>query len=179
MHITVDVNVTHRADPAVLEGLDDLSEQISDLAGLVVAAANATIQREDMIMADLSGVQAAVQQETDVTASAVTLLNQLADQVAALGTDQASVDALADQIRGQASALADAVTANTPAAAPAPTDPGTPVDPGQPAPPVDPLPVDTGGGDVPAPDAPPADVPPVEPAPQDPSAGDPGQPPVQ
>jgi hypothetical protein len=66
-------------------------------------------------MADLSEIIAAVEAETEVTSSAITLLNQLADQVRSLSTDPAAIAALADQINSQADALAAAVSANTPA----------------------------------------------------------------
>lgn len=68
------------------------------------------------IMATLADVQAAVTAEDTVVDSAVTLLQGLAAQVAALTPNQAAIDALAADIGAKTQALADAVAANTPAA---------------------------------------------------------------
>lgn len=70
------------------------------------------------IMVDLSKVQAAVATDTSATQSAITLMIMLSAAIreANASGDQASVDALADQISANAAALGAAVTANTPAA---------------------------------------------------------------
>lgn len=91
-------------------------------------------------MADLSEIQAAVERDTSVTSSAVTLLNNLSQQIRDLSTDPAALAALADSIDAQTDALAAAVEQNTPASAETP----------QPT------------GDTPEPSAPPADVPPSQ-----------------
>lgn len=67
-------------------------------------------------MADLSALADAVASNTDVTASATSLVQQLADAIEAAGTDQAQLDALVEQLRNDDAGLADAVAANTPAA---------------------------------------------------------------
>ncbi len=67
-------------------------------------------------MADLSGLTAQVTANTDVEASAVTLLNGLAAQIAQLKTDPAALQALSDQLKASATSLSEAITANTPAA---------------------------------------------------------------
>jgi hypothetical protein len=59
-------------------------------------------------------LQAAVERETEVEKSAVTLIQGLADQVRQTSTDP-QVQALADRINANAGALASAVAANTPA----------------------------------------------------------------
>jgi hypothetical protein len=66
------------------------------------------------IMTQLQDLQAAVQAEDTVIQSAVTLINGIADRIAAAGTDPAALQALTDDINMQAQALAAAVTANTP-----------------------------------------------------------------
>lgn len=70
--------------------------------------------------ADLSALQQAVAADTNATTSAITLIQGLAAQIAALANaptvDPAALQALSDSINAQASALANAVTANTPAA---------------------------------------------------------------
>ena len=54
-----------------------------------------------------------------VEASAVTLIQGLAAKITAAGTDPAALKTLTDGLNSSASALASAITANTPAAPPA------------------------------------------------------------
>lgn len=80
--------------------------------------------QQEQISMDISKLQAAVAKETTVEQGAVTLLQELAQELkdALAGGDATAVNALADQISSNADALAAAVTANTPAApAPDPT----------------------------------------------------------
>jgi hypothetical protein len=65
---------------------------------------------------DLTRLEAAVERDTTVNQSAITLLSQLSQLVRDTAGDPAKVTALADQLDAQQQALADAVTANTPAA---------------------------------------------------------------
>ena len=74
-------------------------------------------------MADLSALTTEVQENADVTASAIVLINGIAAQLAAAASDPAAIAALADQLNTSANELAAAVAANTPAAVPAPVDP--------------------------------------------------------
>ena len=76
-------------------------------------------------MADLTKLQDEVAAETDVTQSAIKLLENLSAEIKAAGTDQAALDSLVQQLDAQKQALADAVVANTPVAPapPAPTGP--------------------------------------------------------
>lgn len=73
-------------------------------------------EQEGEQMANLTRLQADVANLKTVSDSAVTLIKGLADEIRNAGTDQAALDALADSIEAQSSTLADAVTANTPAA---------------------------------------------------------------
>lgn len=75
------------------------------------------------IMADLSALQAEVQNNTSVEQSAITLLNGLAAQLAAAGTDPAALAAIVTQLQTNDAALAAAVAANTPAPPPPPPGP--------------------------------------------------------
>lgn len=76
--------------------------------------------------ADLTTLTAQVKANTDLEASAVQLITGIAAQLKAAQTDPAQVAALANQLQTSATALAAAITANTPdAPAPAPT-PGAP-----------------------------------------------------
>lgn len=73
---------------------------------------------------DLTELQGAVEENTSIDQSAITLIEGLADQIESLQTDPAALAALASQLRASSVAMAAAVAANTPAA---PADP--PVDP--------------------------------------------------
>ncbi len=73
------------------------------------------------IKVDLAKLTAAVERDKTVNDSAATLIAGLADQLRAVAGDVVAVNALADALDAQSSALADAVTANTPA------EPGSPV----------------------------------------------------
>jgi hypothetical protein len=66
-------------------------------------------------MADLSELRSAVERDTSVTESAITLLNSLADQIRDAADDPAEVRAIADSINSNTDQLADAVATNTPA----------------------------------------------------------------
>lgn len=68
------------------------------------------------IMALLDALTSQVAQNVSVEQSAVTLIQGLAAQIAAAGTDPAALAALQTQLNTSATALAAAVAANTPAA---------------------------------------------------------------
>lgn len=68
------------------------------------------------LMADLSRITANVASNGSVIGSAITLINQLAEELRNIDTDQGAIDALAADLEAQAAALAAAVAANTPAA---------------------------------------------------------------
>lgn len=67
-------------------------------------------------MADLTELTAEVTNNTTVEQSAITLLQGLKAQLDAAGTDPVALKALSDQLAANDTALAAAVTANTPAA---------------------------------------------------------------
>ena len=73
-------------------------------------------QQEQIIMADLSAISAAVATNGSVVDSAIVLLNDIAAQFAAAATDPAAVAALAAEIEAKSADLAAAIVANTPAA---------------------------------------------------------------
>lgn len=72
------------------------------------------LHNQTLIMQTLKDLQDAVAQEDTVVDSAITLIQGLAEQIAALKPDQAAIDALATDVKAKADALAAAVTANTP-----------------------------------------------------------------
>ena len=67
-------------------------------------------------MADLTALTAEGTRNSDVDQSAILLLNGLAAQIVALKSDPVALQALADQLKASSDKLAEAVTANTPAA---------------------------------------------------------------
>jgi len=101
----VDVHVHWHGNPVEQEKLD-----------LILDAVNNLVRQEKEIMADLTTLTDQVRQNTEVDASAIVLLNGLSAQIAQIKTDPEALQALADQLKSSAASLADAVTANTPAA---------------------------------------------------------------
>jgi IPT/TIG domain len=76
--------------------------------------------------ADLTSITAAVNESVTVEQSAITLINGLANQISLLQNDPAALQALSVALTSQATALAAAVTTNTPVAVP-PVVPVVPV----------------------------------------------------
>lgn len=91
-------------------------DDILFILGRIDAKLDLIIDQENEVMADLSDLTTAVADATTVEESAITLLESLAAQLEAAATDPAAVQALADSIRAESTKLADAVSANTPAA---------------------------------------------------------------
>ena len=103
------------------------------------------------IMTKLQDLQAAVAAEQTVEQSAITLLQGLAQQLQAAldNDDDDAIQAVIDQVNNNASTLAAAVTANTPAPGPsAPAPSPIPVGGNTPAPAPAPAPVDNGNPPV-------------------------------
>lgn len=71
---------------------------------------------------ELDQLTVQVHSNTDVVQSAITLINGIAARISAAGTDPAALSALTTELNAQDAALAAAVAANTPAAAPTGTD---------------------------------------------------------
>ena len=65
---------------------------------------------------ELDALEVQVAENTNLEASAIALIQGLADQIAAAGNDPAKIAALSTQLKASATALAAAITANTPAA---------------------------------------------------------------
>lgn len=59
-----------------------------------------------------------VKRNSDLLDSATTLINGIADRVAAAGVDPTKLQALTEELRAKDDTLAAAITANTPAATP-------------------------------------------------------------
>ena len=114
----MNIEVYIRADDALMQSLD----RIEGLLLRITRQLRTVQQNQEIAMADLTDLQTEVTQNTDVVASAVSLLNGLSQQLkdALAANDPAAVQALVDQLDANTATLADAVAANTPAAPGAP-----------------------------------------------------------
>ena len=65
---------------------------------------------------ELDALTAQVTENESLEQSAITLIQGIAAQLAAAKDDPVKIQALADSLKGSAASLADAITANTPAA---------------------------------------------------------------
>lgn len=82
----------------------------------ILAQLRAMTRQEITIMANLSQLQAQVEQSTSVERSAIVLLNGLAAKLDEAGTDPAKLAELTSSLRSGSDDLAAAITKNTPAA---------------------------------------------------------------
>ena len=94
----------------------------------------------EKIMSDLDALTAQVAAQTEVEQSAILLIQNLAAEIAAAGTDPVALGNLVTQLRTSAVQLGNAVAANTPAAPASPATPVVPAAPASPATPVEPTP---------------------------------------
>ena len=108
LHIHVD------QDPRIDLILTEVTKQTKKLNSLSIELK----KEEKAIMTDLTALTDAVTQDTDAVSSAITLINGLAAEIAAAGTDPVALQSLVDQLNTNSAALAEAVSANT--APPAP-----------------------------------------------------------
>jgi len=86
------------------------------------ATVNQLVKRETTIMSALDDLAAQVKANTDVEQSAVTLIQGIAKQLqdAISAEDDAAIQLLSTQLQASATALSEAITANTPSTS---TDP--------------------------------------------------------
>jgi Arc/MetJ-type ribon-helix-helix transcriptional regulator len=73
------------------------------------------LQKENTMAGELAALQAQVAANTEVEASAITLIQGLADKLKAAGTDPVALAALTTELETSKEALAAAIVANTPA----------------------------------------------------------------
>lgn len=91
---------------------DDIRDDLTIIKSMLQ-----NIQRKEVkVTMTLDELQAQVKANTDVESSAITLINGLAAQITANANDPVKVQAMADQLKASATALSQAITANTPAA---------------------------------------------------------------
>lgn len=107
--------VTVQLDDQLLAGFQAQLDAINSKLDILLQLIRNTNMKENIIMADVTALQAAVEQETEVTTSVVTLLNELAAELAAANGDQAAIDEVVAKMTANADTLAEAVATNTPA----------------------------------------------------------------
>ena len=91
-------------------------ESIEHKLDKILNILDSIFSQEQSIMADLSALTSQVEQNSTVEASAVTLIQGLASQITAAGTDPVAIASLVTQLNTSAAGLAAAIAANTPAA---------------------------------------------------------------
>lgn len=97
----------------ILQKLDEVLRRLAAIEAVLT-------QQGEKTMSALDDLTAQVAQTTSIEASAVTLIEGIAAELQAAGTDPAKLSALTSNLNASAKALAAAVAANTPAAPPAP-----------------------------------------------------------
>jgi septation ring formation regulator EzrA len=98
----------------VLNRLIDIENAIAKMSSMLAQV----LKKEKEMSKELDALTNQVKQNTNLEQSAVTLIQGLADQIAAAKDDPVKIDALTQELKTKADALAQAITANTP---PAPT----------------------------------------------------------
>lgn len=98
-------------DADVKTQLDRLERKVDT----ILRRAGEILLTEDTMSVELDNLERQVRQNSDLEASAVTLIKGLADQIAAAKTDPVRLDALTTELKQKADALAASITANTPA----------------------------------------------------------------
>jgi tRNA A37 threonylcarbamoyladenosine dehydratase len=100
-------------DNELHEKLDAILRRLAQLKELLT-------KEGTFIMSAIDDLTTQVAANTTVEQSAITLIQGLADALKAAGTDPVKLAALATQLKTSQTALAAAITANTPAAPPPP-----------------------------------------------------------
>jgi hypothetical protein len=100
----------------LLNNLNSLSEWLDSEFRKINKKLDILIIQERNEMATLDDLTAEVAAQTTVNQSAITLLQGLKAKLDAAGTDPAKLQAIKDSLTANDQALAQAVTANTPAA---------------------------------------------------------------
>lgn len=89
---------------------------VLDRLETVISNQGLILQNQEKIMSALDDLTAQVTANRDISQSAVTLINGIADRITAAGTDSTKLAALAASLKADDDSLAAAVVANTPAA---------------------------------------------------------------
>jgi len=83
---------------------------------LIIFLLKAILRKEHVMSQELEALSAQVQANEDLEASAITLIQGIAEQLAAAKEDPAKIQELADSLKASAANLSAAIVANTPAA---------------------------------------------------------------
>jgi uncharacterized protein YigA (DUF484 family) len=83
---------------------------------LIIILLKAILRKEHVMSQELEALSAQVQANEDLEASAITLIQGIAEQLAAAKEDPAKIQELADSLKASAANLSAAIVANTPAA---------------------------------------------------------------
>lgn len=106
--------------------IERLTRAVNDLGADLRSMRRHLERNQEAVMAELDQITAAVEANGQVEASAIALIQGLADRLDNIDTtDPAAITALAEELRSQSDALAAAVVANTPADTGGDTGPGT------------------------------------------------------
>lgn len=99
----------------VIEEIDALRAYCGKWFSAIQKSLQAQRNQGERFMGKFDDLQAAVAANQEVTQSAITLINGLADKLDDAAGDPALIAQLSADLRSQSQALADAITANTPA----------------------------------------------------------------
>lgn len=91
-------------------------DQIAMQLERVLAQLETSLEKENTMAATIQDILDGVNQESTVDDSIITLLNNIAAQLASAGVPQAQIDAVMSVIQANQAKVTAAVTANTPAA---------------------------------------------------------------
>jgi hypothetical protein len=83
---------------------------------LIIFLLKTLLRKEHIMSQELDALSAQVQANEDLEASAITLIQGIAEQLAAAKEDPAKIQELADNLKASAANLSAAIVANTPAA---------------------------------------------------------------
>lgn len=99
-----------------LDRIESRLTRLEQKIDTIIALSRAELQEQFLMAANLDSITATVTNIETVDESAVTLIQQLAELVRSTQPTQEAIDALAARLSASASALATAITANTPTA---------------------------------------------------------------
>jgi hypothetical protein len=88
--------------------------RIESKLDLIIHMLRRVLRKEDHMGKELDALTAQVTENTNVENSAVQLIQNIAAQLAAAGTDPAKLTALSATLKTSSDALAASITANTP-----------------------------------------------------------------
>jgi len=116
--MNIEVNVHHHQDEQCCARIECKVDQLAMQLERVLAQLETVLEKENQMAATIDDILAGVNTESTVDDSIITLLNNIAQQLANAGVPQAKIDAIMSVIQANQAKVTAAVTANTPAAPP-------------------------------------------------------------